>query len=227
MKPLISVIVPAHNEEKYLGATLEALRQQTYPYFEILVVANGCEDNTAEAARHRCDRLIELRDKSLGRARNTGAAKARGELLIFLDADTQLEPRALEAIAQEFTKECSAGTLKGKPDTRKAVYSLFYFFKNSLHRTALHCGSSGVICCWRDQFKEAGGFQESLEVRENSELIRRLQTLGRYKFISSASAVTSMRRFEARGFAAVWDWFKIWFESLVSDLRGRRYETVR
>src|SRR5437764_12302145 len=103
MNPLISVIIPAHNEEHYLVDTLQALREQTYPYFEVIVVANGCQDRTAAVARDRCDRVIDLPDRGLGKARNTGGAKARGELLIFLDADTRLEPRALEVIARQFT----------------------------------------------------------------------------------------------------------------------------
>src|SRR2546423_1022907 len=57
---LISIIIPAHNEERYLGRTLEALHRQTYSLFEIIVIANGCDDRTAEIARGRCHRLIVL-----------------------------------------------------------------------------------------------------------------------------------------------------------------------
>src|ERR1044072_4004333 len=57
---MISVIIPAHNEETYLPETLEALRRQNYPWFEVIVVANGCTDHTAEAAHCRCHRLIVL-----------------------------------------------------------------------------------------------------------------------------------------------------------------------
>ena len=50
---MISVIVPAHNEENYLGATLDALRRQDHGWFEVIVVANGCTDATAKIARGR------------------------------------------------------------------------------------------------------------------------------------------------------------------------------
>jgi glycosyltransferase involved in cell wall biosynthesis len=227
-RPIISVIIPAHNEEKYLGETLRALRQQTYRYFEVLVVANGCVDRTVEVARAHADKVIELPDRALGKARNTGAAKARGELLVFLDADTRLEAGALEVIAREFSESYSSGTVRGLPDPPKLKYRLLYFWKNSLHRLALHCGSSGVICCWRDQFKEVGAFREDLNVRENSELIQRLRQFGPYKFISSAAAITSMRRYEKRGAArGFWQWFKIWAHSLVADLSHRTYEPIR
>src|SRR5438132_11066500 len=70
---MISIIIPAHNEEAYLPLTLDALKRQNYPRFEIIVVANGCNDRTAEVARDQCDRLIVLSQKSLGVARNLGA----------------------------------------------------------------------------------------------------------------------------------------------------------
>src|ERR1043166_660735 len=76
----ISVIIPAHNEERYLGATLDALQRQDYRWFETIIVANGCSDRTAEIARRRCQRLIVLSRKNLGMARNLGARMARGEL---------------------------------------------------------------------------------------------------------------------------------------------------
>jgi len=228
MKPVISVIIPAHNEELYLGATLDALRQQTYRYYEVIVVANGCHDRTVQLARDKCDKVIELQERALGKARNTGAAKARGDLLVFVDADTRLEPQALETIAREFTPEHSSATLKGQPDIPKLAYQTLYFFKNLLHRLALHCGSSGVICCWRDQFKEIGAFREDLNVRENSELIARLRRFGPYKFVTGAAAVTSMRRYEKGGAAkGFYQWFKIWAHSLVADLRHRTYEPIR
>ena len=228
MNPLISVIIPAHNEEQYLGETLRALREQTYPYYEVIVVANGCDDNTCTVGRRLADKLIELQERALGKARNTGAAKARGELLVFLDADTRLEPHALEILAREFTPRYSSATFKGKPDRSRLAYRWLYLWKNLLHRSALHCGSSGVICCWRDQFKEVAGFRQDLNVRENSELIRRLRQFGPYKFIGDAVAVTSMRRYEKGGAVhGLWEWLRIWAQSLVSDLRHRTYEPIR
>ena len=80
MKPVISVIIPAHNEEAYIGETLRGLRAQSYRYFEVIVVANGGVDQTCAVARPLCDKLIDLPDRSLGKARNTGAAKARRDL---------------------------------------------------------------------------------------------------------------------------------------------------
>ena len=65
-QPFISVIIPAHNEEEFLPATLEALKKQTYAKFETIVVTNGCTDNTGEAVRGKCSRLFELDERGLG-----------------------------------------------------------------------------------------------------------------------------------------------------------------
>ena len=226
--PMISVVIPAHNEERYLPATLEALQNQSYRGFEIIVVANGCSDKTAKIARERCHRLIILATRSLGMARNLGARAARGDLLLFLDADTLLEPRALRVIAEEFSPAEAAGTLHARPDGDRLACQIIYRFKNLMHRWKLHTGSSGVILCWKEHFEKTGGFDEGLEVRENSELIRRLKRFGRYRYISSVSATTSMRRYEQRGVGRVlWLWLRLWIQSLVGDLHQRHYEAVR
>jgi len=225
---MISVIIPAHNEQNYLPRTLEALSRQKYQWFEVIVVANGCADATAEAARGRCHRLIVLSQKSLGVARNLGARMAKGDLLLFLDADTELEPMTLRVIAEQFSPADAAGTIKGRPDSPNAAYRLVYALKNFFHRSALHCGSSGVILCWRKDFLRIGGFDEGLEVRENSELIWRLKRFGRYKYLGEVTATTSMRRYEQVGFGRmIWLWVKLWFQTHFGDLHHRRYQPVR
>jgi glycosyltransferase involved in cell wall biosynthesis len=227
-KPRISVIVPAHNEEAYLKQTLLSLKRQSYLPFEVIVVANGCTDRTPEVAKDLCDRLVVISQKNLGVARNLGARMATGDLLLFLDADTRLDRNALRAIANNFTRRHAAGTLKGKPDHPLFKYRLIYCLKNFTHRFLIHNGSSGVILCWKKHFIRLGGFDEGLEVRENSELIRRLKRFGAYKYIGNATAKTSMRRYDRLGLRRLaWMWTKLWFESLFRDLHHRKYETVR
>ncbi|MDB6020102.1 MAG: hypothetical protein JWR19_4591 [Pedosphaera sp.] len=225
---MISIIIPAHNEEDYIGLTLDAVNRQNYPYFEVIVVANGCTDRTPAIALDNCNHLVVLSNKGLGVARNLGAKLARGELLLFLDADTLLEPGALETIANKFSRRYAAGTLKGCPDGDRFAFRLIYWVKNSLHWTSLHCGSSGVIICWKKNFVATHGFDEALQVRENSELITRLKRYGKYRYISETAATTSMRRYQNSGTRrTVWLWFKLWCQSLFTDLRNKTYDTVR
>jgi glycosyltransferase involved in cell wall biosynthesis len=223
--PFISIIIPAFNEEETLPGTLESLKQQDYPKFETVVVANGCTDGTAEAVRGKCDQFYELPQRGLGPARNLGAARSRGGLLLFLDADTVLEPGALREIARRFRRNHSAGTLRGVPDRPKTSYRLIYLLKNFVHKSHAHHGSSGVILCWKDHFQAAGGFDNELYLRENSDLMKKLRRFGSYKYIARKAAVTSMRRYEKTGTSEmVLLWLKVWILSNVSDIRNQTYE---
>jgi hypothetical protein len=153
---------------------------------------------------------------------------ARGEILVFLDADTLLEPMALRLIAEQFAPTDAAATLRGWPDSEKLKYRLVYGTKNLIHRLNLHSGSSGVIICWKSHFIREGGFDEGLEVCENSELMQRLERYGSYKYFGDATAVTSMRRYERGGFGkTVWLWLTVWMQSKVGDLHKRHYEAIR
>jgi glycosyltransferase involved in cell wall biosynthesis len=221
----ISIVIPAFNEEKSLPDTLNALRGQKYPHFETVVVANGCTDRTSEVVRDKCDQFHEIEERGLGPARNLGAEKARGNLLLFLDADTLLEPGALAVIARKFKRRHSAGTVRGVPDRGRTAYKVIYFFKNLAHQSHAHHGSSGVILCWKDHFHAAGGFDNELYLRENSDLMKKLRRFGSYKYIGATSAVTSMRRYERVGTGEmVLLWLKVWILSNVSDIRNQTYE---
>jgi glycosyltransferase involved in cell wall biosynthesis len=226
--PLVSIIIPAHNEENYIRQTLEAANRQTFRDFETVVVTNGCTDRTAEIAGELCDQLIVMPERGLSRARNLGGQAARGKILIFLDADTLLEPQGLDIIVQQFTPTYAAGTLKGCPDVARPSYKLMYAMKNFQHRCRLHEGSSGVILCWKEHFIATGGFDEALHVTENSDLIRKLRFFGKYRFIGDTAVTTSMRRYETGGWLRMTKlWIKLWVQSVISDLRDEKYEAVR
>src|ERR1051325_9325 len=106
---MISVVIPARNEEEFLPATIAALQGQTYKNFEIIVVANGCHDRTADVARELGCRVFELGERGLGAARNLGGRQASGQILMFLDADTLLPKHALRTVAAKFRRHHSCG----------------------------------------------------------------------------------------------------------------------
>jgi hypothetical protein len=148
--------------------------------------------------------------------------------LIFLDADTELSSRALRIIGSKFTDADAAATVKGRPDNSYWPFRMIYFLKNFEHRWKLHRGTCGVLICWREDFLRVGGFDETLNICENSELIRRLRRFGNYRFISQTTAVTSMRRYAKKGmWLSTGLWIKWWFQSKFGDLRNKTYETIR
>ena len=94
--PLVSVIVPVYNGERYLAATLESVLAQDYRPLELLVVDDGSTDGSAAVARSFPGaRLVQQRNAGAATARNTGIAESRGDLLAFLDSDDLWLPRKL------------------------------------------------------------------------------------------------------------------------------------
>lgn len=107
MKPLVSLIIPVYNSEKYVEDTLNSLLSGTYDNIEIIVVDDGSYDNTAtlvrEIAKH--DERVKYHYKSNSgpsSARNHGLSLARGNYVMFVDADDRLKPEALETILGVF-----------------------------------------------------------------------------------------------------------------------------
>jgi glycosyltransferase involved in cell wall biosynthesis len=96
-KPLISVVIPAYNAEKYLAEALESVRAQTFSDYEILVIDDGSTDRTAEIASSY-DGVLFLTQNNRGAAaaRNAGIRAARGAYVAFLDADDTWLPSKLE-----------------------------------------------------------------------------------------------------------------------------------
>lgn len=100
-RPAVSVIVPMHQSEETVGETLHSLARQSFDDWEAIVVDDGSTDGGAGvieriAQRERRVRMIRQENRGLAGARNTGIAAARGEFLLFLDADDWLPPRGLE-----------------------------------------------------------------------------------------------------------------------------------
>ena len=86
-KPLFSVIVPAHNAEKFIEKGLHSIKNQTFTDYELIVVCDRCTDRTAEIAINYADKVL-IRDFGLdGLARNAGIEAAEGEWLLFMDHD--------------------------------------------------------------------------------------------------------------------------------------------
>jgi glycosyltransferase involved in cell wall biosynthesis len=99
--PIVSVVVPLFNKERYIRRCLESICRQTMPDFEVVVVDDGSSDRSADMAESIADpriRVIRQENRGEGGARNRGIREARGELIAFLDADDEWLPGFLEAI---------------------------------------------------------------------------------------------------------------------------------
>jgi len=197
---MISVVIPAHDEEGYVGRTLETLGAATP--FEVLVVANACGDRTADVARASGAAVLTTPVRGVSHARNLGARASRGEVLVFLDADTALAAGAFDAIAAAVPARADYGTCRIRPDRatpRAVVTTTLLAWSHRLVGTSL-----GILFCSRFLFDRSGGFDERLHAGEDNDLNARFRRLGaRRIYLGRVNARTSMRRFERLGYARV------------------------
>ena len=227
MSPEISVIVPAFNEEAYLPATLESLQHQTLQSFEVIVVANGCTDRTADVARSFSAVVAELGNSNTSAARNKGASMAQTERFAFLDADTPLSPNALEEICKFLAENDDrlVGTCRMEPEHKHARAIALARVKNTLHCVGIPWGGSGLIFCHKALFEEVR-FNERMRFREDGNFLRSATHLvgARYYCLSTCYSVPSLRKFEAQGYVrygARWlrDWARAEKDRVVSGGR--------
>jgi glycosyltransferase involved in cell wall biosynthesis len=214
IQPALSVIVIAANEESYVKRALQSIRDQHYPNYEIILVVNGSTDATYEQAQGLADKVVEYPDLlGASTARNIGAALSKGNMLVFLDADSFMSKDVLASIAKHSDKQYF-GTVLGKPDKPSIIFSSFFFFKNITHRLGLYKGAlGGLMFCTRELFYRVQGFNAKKIVDEIYDMSLRTRLAGgRYKLITSAYAYTSMRRFKKEGiFKLAYFWLRVWF----------------
>ena len=99
MKPLVSILIPAHNAEGWIACTLESAIAQTWPRKEIIVVDDGSSDGTAEVARRFASKevaVVSIRNQGAAAARNHALRLSQGDYIQWLDADDLLAPDKIE-----------------------------------------------------------------------------------------------------------------------------------
>lgn len=206
---MISVVIPTLNEEDRLPFTLKCLRNQDFSGKYEIIVADSCSvDNTVRIARKYADKVVIDRRGGVSAGRNAGAKAARGEILVFLDADTYVLPNFLSTIHKHFKDKDLVGLqIALMPTSFKyikwyAIHSPFHRISFELNFPIFTCGSA--FACRRRAFFEVGGFNEKLRLGEDTELAMRLvkyaKERGKYVgYTSETFVITSSRRLEGWG----------------------------
>lgn len=201
---LLSVVIPAFNEELYLPETLCSLRDAISLCscaVEIIVVDNQSVDGTAHVAQRFGAAVIQEAVHNIARVRNAGANFAKGEVLVFVDADTTVPREFLQRIA-EAMKDSSC--LGGSADVVHSPTSklLRVYLKGWCWLgTKLGMAQGAAQFCRKAAFIRLKGYDESLFMGEDVDFYWRLQKLcardGAYlRFLSDLQVVPSPRRFE-------------------------------
>jgi len=203
---MISVIVPAYNEEKLLPATLEAIRRSQSGLNEIIVVDNESTDKTRYIANAAGAKIVEASVHNIAHVRNKGAAAASGEILVFIDADTIVKPGIFEVIESAMSDPmCFGGSVRVEYETPFERFWMSFFMKLWVVLAKLTTMRQGAMqYCRPDVFQELRGYDESIYVGEDIEFHWRLDKLARRRggythFIEKPTVVTSSRRWNNLG----------------------------
>ena len=205
VKPLVTVVIPAHNEEHYIRRCITSVRGAERIYggkVEIIVVCNRCTDRTAEIARACGAVVLHNEERCIAAVRNAGIAAAKGKILVTIDADNRMTPGTLLEI-QELLG--SGDYIGGGAPILFERESLPLYLNELLCRigfalTGLYCG---IFWAKTSTFRQIGGFAD-LRAMEDVETAKRLKAFGkahgkRYTCLRYNCLVNSTRKFDRQG----------------------------
>ena len=195
----LSIIVPAHNEENYIQATLEALADAIAEIdcaAEVIVVNDDSTDQT-EAIAMAFEATVEnVKLRNIGAVRNAGARIANGKWLVFVDADTIVPPDTLVATI----KKLRSGAIGGGARVELPDLKELSFLKRGLFHAVVtgwqKMGGWAAGCymfCSANSFYEIGGFNEEYYAAEEYFFSKSLKRKGKFELVSSP-VLTSSRK---------------------------------
>ncbi len=196
---MISVVIPAYNDGKYIGRVLSSIKNQKINNLEIIVVDGGSTDNTVRIAKKYAP-IIKQKKRGVSNARNIGANIARGEILYFVDGDTVVKKGTLDELERIF-KDASISMASGpiEPLERVNISIKLVFWLSSLSsrisvliKVPLFIGSN--IAVRKSVFSRINGFNESLITSEDLDFSRRAGKFGRTVFSKRLRVMPSARR---------------------------------
>jgi glycosyltransferase involved in cell wall biosynthesis len=207
----ISVIIPARDEESFIGGCLESIQTAASNFtgeVEIIVALNRCTDKTEEIGRRYGAAIVSEDSKNLARIRNRAARAATGDVIVTIDADSRMTPNMLHEIGRHLaTGKCIGGGVTILPE--RVSLGILASVLLMLPYAIVFRISGGLFWCLRKDFEAIGGFNEGLISLEDVDFAKRLKAHGkrqgkRFKTLIRAQIVTSCRKFDRFG-----DWYLI------------------
>lgn len=197
---MLSIIIPTLNEEKYLPKLLESIKKQSFKNYEIIVADFNSKDKTRKIAKGCKCKLVNGGKPSV--ARNNGAKIAKGELLLFLDADIILPSNFLIPCISEFKKRgLDVATCLFKLKDEKIMNNVLLFFGNIVLYSSQRFdprATGAFLLCKTTLFNRVKGFNKKLKQAEDHDFVKRCIKIGKFGVLKKGLFL-SMRRFEKEG----------------------------
>ena len=223
-RPVISVIIPARNEEKLLERCLQQFTSEIKARYllEVIVSDGGSTDNTIGIAAAYADYIATHEDpwrQTIAEGRNRGARLAHADLLLFLNADTYIAEidsfleRAIQRFAVDESLSALATRVEVIPEDRKWSDVIFHGYFNRYVKYAnmigLGMGRGECQLVRRKAFEALKGYDAKMAAGEDFDLYRRLRSIGRVRFDRQLLVYESPRRYRKYGNARVYaDWIR-------------------
>lgn len=198
---MLSIIIPTLNEEEYLPLVLREVKKQTLDEgYEVIVADAGSRDKTVEIAKSFGCQITTGGLPAKGR--NGGAKKARGETLLFMDADNMYIPENfLETLLKDFRKRnLSVASFPLYPKGNKVdkvAYWLYNFWVGLSQNFLPH--ATNCVLVKKEVFEKIAGFDERVKIGEDHDFARRAAKISKFGFIRTKPVLTSTRRFDKEG----------------------------
>ncbi|MEM4348717.1 MAG: glycosyltransferase [Candidatus Anstonellaceae archaeon] len=204
-KPLVSIIIPTYNEEKYIGRALASIKNQSFADYEIVIGDGESKDKTAKIAKQYGAKVLQKNCKTAAAARHTASLVAKGEILVFTGADVEAEKDWLEKIIAPIQKgeaDWVLGKICALDGTwlDEAAISFIEPLAKIMDKIGLPYVYAENLACKKSIYFKAGGFNPSLVTGEDTELAVRLRKVGRFAFVSDAKVKVSLRRVRKWGY---------------------------
>lgn len=198
---MLSIIVPTLNEEKYLPKLLKSIKKQNYKNYEIIVADANSIDNTRKIAKKYKCKVIEGGTPPVGR--NKGAKKARGNYLLFLDADVILPKYFLKNMLKEFEeRNLDIASCYIYPISNKKIDFILHEICNLyLKLTQYFYPHAPGFCILikKEIHKKIKGFDEEIKLAEDHDYVKRASRIGIFRLINSEKILVSVRRLDRDG----------------------------
>ena len=210
MAPRFSLVIPAYNEARLLPRLLDSVDIARAAYgdrdaLEVIVADNMSTDGTAQLAAARGCRVVRVEKRVIAASRNGGARIALGDIVCFIDADSQVHPQTFVEIEKALaTGRCVAGATGVRMERLSLGIALTYaLLVPFVWLTGM---DTGVVFCRKRDFDAIGGYDENRPVAEDVAFLWALRRLGKAR----GERLTRLRRAKALGSTRKFDEFGDW-----------------
>lgn len=198
---MLSIIIPTWNEEKCLPKLLECIKRQSFRDYEVIIADADSTDRTREIARKYNCKIVKGGLPAVGR--NKGAKTAKGDILLFLDADVQFDKNFLKnALKDMKERKLDVAGLYMGPLSNKLIDKIFLRIFNIVIFIAQFFYPGGCGCgifCKKWLHKKVNGFDKTVKMGDDVEYIQRCSKYGKFRILKNVKISFSMRRFEKEG----------------------------